>query len=256
MQTYDFTLFPGCSPQAVAETVRTHGVAHIPGYLDPSMTRTVAAQCRALLDADEPWITRLKYSLGRSVRVERDRIQTTTEYTTVHATYSSTFMRGVADEFMEGRAYLFNYDLYVAYDVEGSHHFAHRLHYDRVPHLKFFIYLTDVTDQTGPLLVVSSSHRFALEAQAANRSTGNVPTEEETRIVPEEYKSHGVRILGRTGTLIVFNSDIVHAATHIVTGERLVIRSRCIESRHLEAVHHQLELNAQVAPLCASTPGG
>ena len=239
MSTYDFTLRSDRQAEVVVKTLRTHGIVHIPGYLDRSLTRSVAEQCRALLDAGEPWVTPLEYSLGKSVRVQRDSIATAPAYAAVHAVYSADYLRGIADRFMAQRDYRFNYDLYVAYDVEGSHHFAHRLHYDRLPHLKFFLYLTDVDDDTGPLYVVPGSHGYAPRAQAANRRAGIVPSEEDTRVIPDEYRSGGVRVHGSAGTLLVFNSDIVHSATHLTEGERLVIRSRCIEPRHLEAGRRQ-----------------
>lgn len=239
MNTYNFTLRAGCPAENIAEAIRVHGIAHLPGYLNNSLTWLLAQQCRALLDAGEPWITPLDYSLGKSVRVERASIAAVAAYATLHAIYSDDVMREIADEFMADREYLFNYDLYIAHDVEGSHHFAHRLHYDRVPHLKFFIYLTDVDDHAGPLYAVPGSHAFAPQAQAANRRAGLVPSEEETRIVPAEYQSQGIRVHGPAGTLLVFNSDIAHSATHITHGERLVIRSRCIEPRHLNAARNQ-----------------
>jgi Phytanoyl-CoA dioxygenase (PhyH) len=239
MDTYDFTVNTPYVARDVVETVGRHGIAHLPGYLDPSCTASIADECRALLAADEHWITPLEYSVGRSVRVERMAIASATVYVAVYTTYSSGFMREVAEGHMGGADYQFNYDLYVAYDVEGSDHFAHRMHYDRVPHLKFFLYLTDVDDRTGPLCVVPGSHGFAPRVQSDNRRIGIVPTEDETRILPEEFKSRGVRVNGPAGTLLVFNSDIVHSATHITSGERLVIRSRCIEPRYLDAVRRQ-----------------
>ncbi len=240
--TYDFTLPAGTDPHRLAATISTFGIAHIPGHLSPAVAQTVAAQSRALLDATAPWVTQLEYSVGRSVRADSVGLAEVTEFAALSGVFTDPYLKSAADAFMAPTTYLFHHDLYVAYDVEGSHHFAHALHYDRVPHLKFFIYLTNVTAETGPLLCVPDSHHFAAEAQADNRRAGIVPTEEQTRIIPAEYQDRGMQILGTAGTLIAFTSDLVHSATHILAGERLVVRNRCIEPRHLEAVQRTAAL--------------
>ncbi len=234
--THDFTLPAGTDPHRLAATIRTFGIAHIPGHLSRTAAHTVAAQSRALLDVTAPWVAPLEYSVGRSVRADSTGLAEATEFAALSSAFTDPYLKAAADAFMAPADYLFHHDLYVAYDIEGSHHFAHVLHYDRVPHLKFFLYLTDVRAETGPLLCVPGSHHFAVEAQADNRRVGITPTEEQTRLIPAEFHDRSVQILGVAGTLIAFTSDLLHSATRITAGERLVVRNRCIEPRHLEAV--------------------
>lgn len=87
---------------------------------------------------------------------------------------------------------------------------SHSIHYDRIPHLKFFLYLIEVTIQSGPLLCVPRSHDFAPKAQAANRRNGTIPAEADTRVIPVQYQDRGVRVVGPAGTLLAFTSDIIH----------------------------------------------
>ncbi len=146
--THDFTLPAGTDPHRLAATIRTFGIAHIPGHLSRTAAHTVAAQSRALLDVTAPWVAPLEYSVGRSVRADSTGLAEATEFAALSSAFTDPYLKAAADAFMAPADYLFHHDLYVAYDIEGSHHFAHVLHYDRVPHLKFFLYLTDVSDKT------------------------------------------------------------------------------------------------------------
>lgn len=239
MTSYEFTVTPSAQPHRVTQTIHTCGIAHLPGYLDRETTKAVADQSRTLLGHDAPWVTPLEYSIGKSVRLDSTGLAESGRFTALADVFASDHLRAIADTFMNGAEYVFNHDIYIAYDIEGSDHFAHGLHYDRIPHLKFFLYLTDVTTQAGPLLCVPRSHDFAPKAQAANRRNGAIPAEADTRMIPARYQNHSVRVVGPAGTLLAFTSDIIHSATHIEKGERLAVRNRCIEPRYLDAVRRQ-----------------
>ena len=148
--TYDFTLPAGTDPHRLAATISTFGIAHIPGHLSPAVAQTVAAQSRALLDATAPWVTQLEYSVGRSVRADSVGLAEVTEFAALSGVFTDPYLKSAADAFMAPTTYLFHHDLYVAYDVEGSHHFAHALHYDRVPHLKFLSTSPPSPPRPGP----------------------------------------------------------------------------------------------------------
>jgi ectoine hydroxylase-related dioxygenase (phytanoyl-CoA dioxygenase family) len=241
MHTYDFTVSADQPASDVERNIRKFGIAHIPGYLDQENAAAAAKQARRLLDTRASWITPLEYSIGKSIRAESSNLAVADGFSKLSNAFTTEYLRVIADQFMCGREYKFHHDLYVAYDIQGTHHFAHTLHYDRIPHLKFFLYLTDVTSDNGPLMCVPGSHHFAPQVQANNRRDGIIPTEQETRRIPAHYANQGIHVLGHSGTVLAFTSDIIHSATKIVFGERLVARNRCIEPRYLEAVRRTKE---------------
>jgi ectoine hydroxylase-related dioxygenase (phytanoyl-CoA dioxygenase family) len=92
---------------------------------------------------------------------------------------------------------------------------------DKIRTLKFFIYLTDTTEENGAMGAVPGSqvancaHRLeCLKSDPDYRAVTNVMSDAKT--VPVE---------GPAGTLFIFDSDITHSAGHVRPGkERRILR--------------------------------
>ena len=146
--------------------------------------------------------------------------------------FDRPWMASVAGAFFAGRPHLFNHDLIAVRDVVGTRHAAHRPHYDRMPNLKQFLYLTDTTARTGALECRPGSHAFARRAQAANRGGGHpAGPGRHPRAPPDLLGTTPVE--GPAGTLLVIDSDVVHRAGTVRRGHRLVVRSRSYEPVYL-----------------------
>lgn len=202
------------------------GIVSIPGYLTEAETQTLKRECVALLDHQATWVIELPYSIGKAVRVIRTQIDVAL-FPSLVKTFSDSFMQELTDAYL-GLPNRCNYDLYMVKDIPGSTHVAQRAHYDRVPHLKFFIYLTDVSVHNGPLYCIPGTQGYAKALQQANRELAVWPGEEEVRQLPLEDYGPEIAITGSAGTLIIFDSDVFHRASTLEESERLVIRSRCL----------------------------
>lgn len=97
---------------------------------------------------------------------------------------------------------------------------AQKFHFDmdRLFFLKFFIYLTDVTPETGPHVFVAGSHRRKPS-----------PLREDRRYEDEEvarhYPAEAVKIVcGKRGTIFAADTRALHKGQPVIAGERLVFQ--------------------------------
>jgi hypothetical protein len=89
---------------------------------------------------------------------------------------------------------------------------------DRLFFLKFFLYLTDVTPETGPHVFVAGSHR---SRPAALRPYRRYDDGE----VAAHYPDEAVRsVCGRRGTVFAADTRALHKGQPIANGERLVLQ--------------------------------
>lgn len=97
---------------------------------------------------------------------------------------------------------------------------AQQFHWDmdRLFFLKFFIYLTDVTPQTGPHVFVAGSHRRKGPAFSQDRRYSDAE-------VAAHYPAQAIRtICGRRGTIFAADTRALHKGEPVLRGERLVLQ--------------------------------
>jgi hypothetical protein len=218
-----FDLTTAASPVEVAAVVAEHGLAVIPGYLDTGTADRLAAESTALLADDAPWLIPEDYSLGSSTRMWRRDIDVS-RYPLLDSVFGHEFLEAVTAAHF-GEDYIFSRTVYVILDVVGTSTHVQELHYDKMRHLKAFIYLSDVGQGEGPFWCVPGSHRTCQALQAGNRERRVLPTDADVRVLPSELESSAIPVLGDRGTLIVFDSDIAHRAGVPTSGPRLAARS-------------------------------
>jgi len=97
---------------------------------------------------------------------------------------------------------------------------AQKFHYDmdRLFFLKFFVYLTDVTAETGPHVYVRGSHRRKPSALRADRRFDD---EEIGRGFPPEEI---LTVTGSRGTIFAADTRGLHKGAPVIAGERLVLQ--------------------------------
>ena len=111
-----------------------------------------------------------------------------------------------------------------ARDLSGA---AQKFHWDmdRLFFLKFFVYLTDVTPQTGPHVFVAGSHRRKPAALRQDRRY-------EDAEVAAHYPAEAIRsICGRRGTIFAADTRALHKGQPVIRGERLVLQVEFAISR-------------------------
>ena len=125
-------------------------------------------------------------------------------------------------------------------DVMITHEYKHDvmernnwLHFDRWKSLKAMVYLTDVDESNGAFSVVPATHT---KASVLRRNAKSLPYSLRPNRIkldyPQYYKEPDL-VLGKAGTLILFNSDVFHVGGNISEGtERMLIRSHWYMNRN------------------------
>ncbi len=231
---YPFTVAvaPGEAPDpaAVAVALGAYGLAHLPAAVRPGEVAALRRTCLRLLDAPPPGAEPMPYGNGTGWRAERAALAG--DAPGLVAAFDRPWMASVAGAFFAGRPHLFNHDLIAVRDVVGTRHAAHRPHYDRMPNLKQFLYLTDTTARTGPWSAGRGRTPSHAAARRPTAAAGTLPAQDDTRVLPPDLLGT-TPVEGPAGTLLVIDSDVVHRAGTVRRGHRLVVRSRSYEPVYL-----------------------
>jgi hypothetical protein len=230
-RSYDFSLERDATASEIVATVQTYGLAHINGYLDRKPGEALANEATTVLDDQSAWVNHEEYGLGKAVRLVRREIDQA-RYPGLVDVFGNGFFEDIARRWY-GRGTVFAEQIWVMVDVPESRTIVQEFHYDKVEHLKHMLYLSDVTEEHGPFHCVAGSQGIAKGLQAENRAAGIIPTDTEARILPEDLQASEMPVVGRRGTLIVFDSDIAHRASVPAAGDRLVARSLTFGSSSL-----------------------
>lgn len=230
---------------AIIERLEADGVVLVPGYLDAEAVARATSECRELFERTPSWAHHEDYSVGQSVRMERCDVDPT-EFPAISSAFARPELEGLVGAFF-GEGHIFSRTIYAILDIVGSTTHVQQLHYDKMRHLKSFVYLTDVGPGNGPFHCLPGSHLVAREQQRENRERRIVPTDEDVRQLPQGMASQGIPVLGKAGTLILFDSDILHHAGIVTEGERLAIRSLSFGSYRSETWYRK-DGSVEIAP--------
>jgi hypothetical protein len=220
---------------AIVDRLEADGIVLVPGYLDAAATAAATAESHELFYRTPPWAHHEDYSVGQSVRMERKDVDPGS-FPMIASTFARPELEAVVQAVF-GDGYIFSRTIYAILDIVGSITHVQQLHYDKMRHLKSFVYLTDVGPANGPFHCVPGSHLLSREAQRDNRAKRIVPSDADVRVLPPEMADLGLPVLGEAGTLILFDSDIMHYAGIVSEGERLAIRSLSFGAYRNETWH-------------------
>ena len=231
MRDYPF-IFLEPDVGAIGKALSKYGIAVLPGYLDNIEVAAAEREARRLL-ADHPCYAQAlsSYPDGNGIRVERERASI--DCTQLGNVFDRLWMREVAKIFFGVQPYVFNHDLNIVLDVIGTEHAAHRVHYDRMHQLKFFLYLTDTSVTNGAFHCLPGSHYHAKKVQRDNRCRLQLPPSSETRLCAPEFTTGLIPVEGSAGSLMVIDSDVAHCGAKILCGQRLSVRSRSYHPAYL-----------------------
>jgi len=96
-------------------------------------------------------------------------------------------------------------------------------HTDEVQYLKFFIYLTDVDNEHGPLTVAPSTHSKFKKIRHEWIKKNFDPLRRDK--INYDHEHEMITLPGKRGTLIIFDTDCLHKAGSIMPGyQRKIIR--------------------------------
>lgn len=224
------------NPEYITKVLDKYGVAKICNYLSQELVDHLINEFQSSFNHKAQWLKQLNYSIGKGACVTRQEMNKAILPKTAEV-FGSPFMAEVTDRYL-GKPNLLNHEIYIVKDVVGSDHVAQDLHYDRIPTLKFFIYLKDTTFENGAFSCIPGTHTWTREKERKNRSKDIFPEQYKTRIIPEELATQAIPIEGYAGTLIIFHTDTLHHAGIVQKGERWVMRGHSRIPQQLNAANN------------------
>lgn len=142
--------------------------------------------------------------------------------------FDHKWMRELSEKYIGKSNYGDN--VYSTYDFISSKELGRNgwLHFDRHHCLKFFIYLTDTTKESGAFTCAKGSRKIGEELRKdawKNKNYNDVPNRIELDYSDLLIEFPGVPVEAPKGTLIVFDTDTFHKGGEVNEGkERLVVR--------------------------------
>lgn len=223
MEPSDFT-FQGSleNEEEILTLLKQYGVVILPNYISPKDLIDLKTEFEYLLSSpDDASKKETPYSDGKAIRITRHNLDTES-YPVTCRIFNAPFMEQFKNAYLTEKSEL-NEEIFVVKDVKGSKHIANDMHFDVIPTLKFFIYLTDTTAKNGAFTCVPKSHLETKKIREASTKKISFKNREYTRKL--EYNQEDVLpIEGKAGTLIIFTSETFHKAGIVSEGERMVMR--------------------------------
>lgn len=207
----------------VGSSLLEDGVAVIEAHVEDATCDVIASEVMAMFEDDDASMHHEWYSVGRATRCERQELSVE-RYPALHAFFDSAILARIVDDFL-GQNAIPHRTIYALEDNIGTVLPVQRLHYDKMRHLKTFLYLSDVDAGSGPFVCVRGSQRLTQDRERARRDQRIVPDDLQTRQLPRELERQEEMIVGPRGTVIFFDSDIAHRAEPPRNAKRLSTRS-------------------------------
>lgn len=121
-----------------------------------------------------------------------------------------------------------NYNLgsvFATLDTPKSKHIAQAPHFDRIPNLKFMIYLNDIDASNGAFMLSPGSHNWVKKEFPIPRPPFvSKKFLDKSREIPSVIIEKLSPVVGKAGTIIIFDTDTVHHQGLVPKGETRIIR--------------------------------
>ena len=115
--------------------------------------------------------------------------------------------------------------LYQTLDTPRSLHIAQDPHFDRIPTLKFMLYLNDMDKSNGAFVLSPGSHHWVKEKFKKRGSFNDEKFFRETRCIPKPIIDNLIPLEGKAGTLIIFLTDCIHMQGQVKENESRIFRA-------------------------------
>lgn len=221
---YDFSV--KADDILILEKLQEHGVAIVEDYVKKDMLEKLNHEFNKLLDGHIPnsGAKVNPYSNGRCIILSPHQMPVDS-YPAIKETFEADFMLRVKNAYLGPQAGL-NTEIFVVNDVVGTKHHANDLHFDVRPTFKFFLYLTDTTEENGAFSCVPGSHQRTKKIRERLGSKISYKNRELSRDLPYT-EDEIIPLEGSAGTLIIFTTETFHRAGRVHSGERRVMRGHC-----------------------------
>ncbi len=133
-------------------------------------------------------------------------------------------IQGVAQDYLKTNN--FKIDVFQTLDNSNTFHIAQKPHFDRIPTLKFLLYLNDVYLENGPFSLSPGSHHWVRKKFPIPRENFNSEKLfEKSRNLPQIILDNLQKVPGKAGQLLIFTTDCVHHQGVVKSGETKIVRA-------------------------------
>jgi hypothetical protein len=246
----NFNLTKNATPEQVVTKIKEFGIARIPNHTDD--VSGIKEELLAIYDKMPP-----NYQFGKAIRTDLgnlplNRCPTISKYFNnpwmkeIAATYQLTQAACQSDPYPS--SYKFQRDIFSTHDFLHGNGTATQgwVHFDKFQRFKFFLHVTDITEDCGPFQAALKTHILTKELRKKNpkptapskwrfgRFSGDagMPGPKDDARTPgsqnhyPEIEYELTPMLGPAGTLLIFDSDVLHKGGNVQEGkERIVVRA-------------------------------
>jgi len=167
----------------ISSTLETDGICVLEKWVDGVDLSQCQEEVISLLDGPAGDLLDIGYENGTGRMARSPAIEPLVP--SVLSAMSTAVLQSVASTFFDrlSQPFMFNYDVIATRDLPGTTHYAQAPHFDRRPHLKFFLYLTDVELSQGPISCLVASHKSNRAVQDRAIRDQTLASTEATRAV-------------------------------------------------------------------------
>ena len=228
MSTHGYEFVAEPTIDSVIRQLKKYGVALVPGFLNRAQVVDLNAVVARTLTEDAASVyARSRHPTnrnGKAARLDPRHAKAIAEFPAITSTFSSDFMRQVADSYYVPHHYSFNEAIFI------TNEFASEVpilpwHFDRVQSLKFWFYLTDTTRENGAFEYCPGTHWEGRYRAGYHLSQG-CPVVDIPNDIDEELIRNPVAMELNAGDLLIFDADGFHRGGVVQEGgERRVLRA-------------------------------
>ena len=228
MEEYDLSV--DAPPNDVIKIVKTYGVARISNYL-----QNVLPLKNELISLFESLPEANDYLFGKAIRFPSDKWKENMTPKTIDF-FKSSWMKEIATKYQPLKKGV-NVNVFSTFDYRYDNGIAANgwAHFDQLQRFKFFLYLSDVDNECGPLCVAPGTHKMGKKLRLKNckkhrfgryyGDPGICKKWEKPQNHHPNIKYELCALNGSAGTLIIFDSDVIHKGGTVNKGKRrLVVR--------------------------------
>lgn len=115
--------------------------------------------------------------------------------------------------------------IYQTLDTPKSNHIAQEPHFDRIPTLKFMLYLNDIDETNGSFMVSPGSNNWVKSNLKKRGLFEDEDFLKKTRNIPKVIIDRLISLNGEAGTMIIFHTDCIHMQGLVNKNESRIFRA-------------------------------
>ena len=217
--------------EKIVSIVKAVGYVILPGAISDEVLTTMRTEFRSIIDAGNGDF----YAVDRHdgavcVRIKPFfKMNYSRQYPAIFSFYNSGIFRSITKKFYadcdRGSDYLT--EIFVHETPETQEPLSDKLHWDRAQTLKFWIYIDDLPEEAGPMLIEPQSSernknlRITEHAQKG-KLVGGVDNVVATTVKPP------IALTAPAGSIMIHDTDASHGASKVLPGHvRRIIRGHC-----------------------------